>query len=71
MVEASRTFTHFRLQKLCTAPFGTPIPKLGIVEHQAWGRTTYGDGFVYGQTFASFGVAVVDIDVDKDYDFIL
>ena len=39
--------------------------------HQAWGRTTNGDGFVYGQTFASFGVAVADIDVDQDYDFIL
>lgn len=38
--------------------------------HQSWGRTTRGDGFVFGQTRGTFGVAVADIDRDQDYDFV-
>jgi hypothetical protein len=48
--------------------------------HQTWGRTVFtdpleekelpADGIVYGRTFGSFGMSVVDIDGDKDNDFV-
>src|SRR5690606_16372821 len=40
-------------------------------DFEIWGRTSYGDGYVYGPPFRSSGVAVVDYDVDGDYDFVL
>src|SRR5690606_25469752 len=38
---------------------------------ELWGRTSYGDGYVYGPPYRSSGVTVVDYDVDDDYDFVL
>ncbi|MBI5093073.1 MAG: hypothetical protein HZB26_11625 [Candidatus Hydrogenedentes bacterium] len=39
--------------------------------HELWGRTIYGDGYVYGPAFRSSGVTVVDIDMDGDNDIVL
>jgi hypothetical protein len=37
---------------------------------ETWGRTYYGDGYVYGDAFGSPPIAVVDLDGDHDDDFI-
>ena len=39
--------------------------------HELWGRTYFGDGYVYGPAYRSSGVSVVDIDLDGDNDFVL
>ncbi|MDX9973970.1 MAG: VCBS repeat-containing protein, partial [FCB group bacterium] len=38
---------------------------------EVWGRTSYGDGYVYGPPYRSSGVTVVDLDADNDYDFVM
>lgn len=47
---------------------GAEVPSF---QHELWGRTSYGDGYVYGPPYRSTGVTVVDIDEDSDYDFVL
>ncbi|HEO69934.1 MAG TPA: VCBS repeat-containing protein, partial [Candidatus Hydrogenedentes bacterium] len=37
--------------------------------HETWGRTYYGDGYVYGPTSWRSSMAVVDIEGDGDNDF--
>jgi hypothetical protein len=39
--------------------------------YEVWGRTSYGDGYVYGPPYRSSGVTVVDLDGDNDYDFVM
>ncbi len=39
--------------------------------HEVWGRTHRGDGFVYGPSYRSTGMTVVDIDLDNDNDFVV
>lgn len=39
-------------------------------DDEVWGRTHYGDGYVYGPTFGSMAVSVVDIDRDSDHDLV-
>ncbi len=48
-----------------STPKGTAEVKL---DHEIWGQTIYGDGYVYGPTNRQSGMTVVDIDTDGDND---
>jgi hypothetical protein len=41
-----------------------------ILNHELWGQTTFGDGYVYGPLNRKAGMAVVDLDTDGDPDFV-
>lgn len=40
-------------------------------DFEVWGRTVYGDGYVYGPPYRATGMTVVDYDADGDYDFVM
>lgn len=40
------------------------------VDHEFWGQTIYGNGYVYGPTNRQSGMTIVDIDTDGDNDAI-
>jgi len=46
--------------------YAVPPPEF---KHELWGRTYYGEGYVYGPTLWRSSMAVVDIDADNDNDF--
>lgn len=45
-------------------------PGLSDFRHELWGRTTVGEGYIYGPANRRAGMAAVDIDLDGDSDFV-